>query len=35
MFPGSLKKQTLREATMSDSIYLDEARDPLIIAEAW
>jgi xanthine/CO dehydrogenase XdhC/CoxF family maturation factor len=35
MFPGSLEKQTLREATMNDSLYLDEARDPLIIAEGW
>ena len=34
-FPGSLEKQTLREATMNDSLYLDEARDPLIIAEGW
>ena len=31
----SLEKQTLREATMDESIYLDEARDPLIIAEGW
>jgi xanthine/CO dehydrogenase XdhC/CoxF family maturation factor len=29
------EKQTPRETIMENSTYLDEARDPLIIAEGW